>query len=233
MGANLYLIVGRSGSGKSSSLRYLNPSECALVTPNSKSLPIPNMDSKFVEKKNRFTTSEINKIGPILEKISKDKPEIKIAIVEDLNHYFNARVTSIAFRSRNSGNEAFARWNDFGADVANNIAKITENLRDDLSVIIFAHTDVKDDGKIGMKTSGKLLDNTIDIPSYVTCLLHAIIIEENGESKYKFLTNSDGVHLAKTPTGMFKTRYIPNDLKLVLNAFIKYNTGEVTPDWID
>jgi len=231
MGASLTLIIGASGSGKTSSLRYIDPSSTAIITPNSKSLP--GMDTNFIPGNNRLMTSDITLIGPSLEKISKEKTNIKLVIIEDLNHFFNARVTSTDFRSKNSGNEAFAKWNDFGADVANNLINSTEKLRDDLDIVVFAHTDVKDDGKVGMKTSGKLLDNTIDIPSYVTCLLHSLIIEEEGKYKYKFLTNSDGYHLAKTPAGMFKDKYIPNDLKLVLDTMKKYQKGDIKAEWID
>lgn len=233
MGAELMLIIGESGSGKTSSLRYINPETSSIVTPNSKSLPIPGMDTKFIPRDNRIVTNEISSIGVSLEHISKNKPKINLVIIEDLNHFFNARVTSPEFRSRGVGGEAFARWNDFGADVASNLVTVAERLRNDLTVVVFAHTDVKDNGKVGIKTSGKLLDNTIDIPSYVTCLLHSLVIEEDGKTKYKFLTNSDGIHSAKTPAGMFVDKLIPNDLFKVLNTVKDYKSGSVEAVWED
>lgn len=238
MGAGLSLVIGSSGTGKTSSLRYLNPKELAIITPNSKPLPIPGLDEQFKGfekegKKHRITTNEINQIEGALTYISDKMPHIKVIVVDDLNHFFNARVTSPSFRARNSGGEAFARWNDFGADVTANFILAAEKLRDDLHIFIFAHTDVKEDGKIGMKTSGKLLDQSTDIPSYVTSQLHSIVLEENGKSKYKFLTNTDGVHSAKTPAGMFKDKYIPNDLNKVLKVMTEYAKGNIKAVWED
>ena len=233
MGAKLVLIVGPSGSGKSSSIRYLDPETTAIITPNPKELPIPGLDKHYVKGKNRVITSEINQIGGAFKHISEKMPNIKVVILEDLNHFFNARVTSTAFRKRNAGGEAFARWNDFGADVASNLVTVANGLREDLTIFVFAHTDVKDDGKVGMKTSGKLLDNSIDVPSYVTVMLQSMIIEESGKSTYKFLTNGDGIHQAKSPAGMFKEKYIANDLKKVLVQMKNYREGKVEPAWID
>ena len=51
------------------------------------------------------------------------------------------------------------------------------------------------------------------------------MIESNGKMEYRFLTNSDGIKLAKTPRGCFD-KYIPNDYKLVLDTIDKYQKGE-------
>ena len=233
MGARFVTVIGQSGSGKSTSLRYIDPKTTGLITPNSKDFPIPGMAGQFVEKKNKFTTDEITDISKYLKGFSTHKPEIKLIIIEDLNHFFNARVTGAKFRSRNNGGEAFARWNDFGADVASSLITVMTELRDDLTIVMFAHTDIKDNGHIGLKTSGKLLDNTIDIPSYVTVLLHSLVMEEDGKYKYKFLTNTDGIHSAKSPAGMFKDLYIPNDIMLVLKSMDEYKKGNIKPEWID
>jgi len=227
----LSLVIGRSGSGKTSSLRYVNPETTAIIVPNNKEL-FPGFNKVYVEKKNKITTNEINHIDGVLTIFAKN-PAIKLIIIEDLNHFFNARINSMAFRARNSGGEVFARWNDFGGDVAEHLVTAISRNTSNVDVFVFAHTDIKEDGHIGMKTSGKLLDNTIDIPSYVDCLFHSVVIEEAGVTKYKFLTNTDGIHLAKTPAGMFPEKYIPNDLKFILERMEKYRKGEIKPAWID
>jgi len=233
MGAKLTLVIGDSGAGKTSSLRYIDPKTTALITPNSKDLPIPGLENEYQPKKHRFITTDINMIKGILQRISDTKPDIKLVVIDDLNHFFNAVVTSTSFRAKAGGEEGWSRWGDFGADVADNLINSLELLRDDLSVAIFAHTTTSDSGEIVMQTAGKLLDNTIKIPGYSTCIFHAMTLEKSGIIQYKFLTNKDGIRLAKTPAGMFKELHIPNDLKLVLDRIKEYKKGGVEAKWID
>ena len=44
--------------------------------------------------------------------------------------------------------------------------------------------------------------------------------------EYKFLTNTDGEHVAKTPLGMFEERYVDNDLAEIIKVIDAYNEGE-------
>ncbi len=59
-----------------------------------------------------------------------------------------------------------------------------------------------------------------------TVILYTRVIKENGKMSYSFVTNNDGKYPAKSPIGMFKDLYIPNDLGAVSKAIDSYYMGE-------
>lgn len=221
------LIMGKSGTGKTTSLRNLNPKETVIVKPNAKSLAFPGGDANYVKGKNLIITSELDEIYPVLKHVSDTMPNIKQVVLEDFTHFFSARIFSPQFLARNTGGEAFQRWNDFGAAVFQALFAKAQELRDDMYIIVLHHTETKEDGTIGFKSSGKLLDNTIDVPSYFSYIFHSLILSDDSGVKYLFQTNRDGIRHAKTPYGVFDKLYIPNDLKPVLERITKYKKGEL------
>lgn len=129
--------------------------------------------------------------------------------------------------AQNTGGATFARWNVFGADVFNSFWSKADNMREDLTIIVNHHTTIKDDGTLGFKTSGKLLDNEVDCPSQVEYIFHTRVMEGNdGKMAYKYQTNSDGVHEAKTPMGMFDEQFIDNDIFAAIQVIDAYENGE-------
>lgn len=87
--ANLIAIVGQSGSGKSSSIRTLDPKETFIVNVASKPLPFKGWRSKYTiwnktnPNGNYINTSDVVTIGNILNYINTKRPEIKNVIIED------------------------------------------------------------------------------------------------------------------------------------------------------
>ena len=75
-----------------------------------------------------------------------------------------------------------------------------------------------------MQTPGSLLDRQIKIPSYFTYVLHTDVTEENGVMKYRFLTNNDGVRIAKSPEGCLE-KFEPNDYKAIIDKIELYQKG--------
>lgn len=222
--AEIILNIGNSGAGKTSGLRYLNPEQTLIIRPNTKSLSFPGGSAVFVEKQNLVTT---DKMDVVRQALAHYKDKFKYFIIEDLNHYFNARTTSQEFISQNSGNAAFAKWNQFAADIVQSFILSAKNLPDDAYLIILAHTETKDDGTVGLQTSGKLLESNLFIPGYVTYVLHSLVMGDSKDPEYKYLTNTDGLHLAKSPAGCLD-RYVPNDITKVLNRIEAYKKGEIT-----
>lgn len=147
------------------------------------------------------------------------------------SHFLNARVYSKEF-SKQSG---FAKWSELAQQVFESIIKTAETLREDLTVVLVAHTkesvDADGNKKVVMRSCGNVLDNSIVIPSYFTYILHTQMIvndfPKEGEPvvTYKFLTNNDGTHEAKTPEGLFPA-YIDNDLAYVIQEIHNYEYSE-------
>lgn len=226
------LLMGRSGTGKSSSLRNLNPETTIVIKPNAKSFPFPN-GSKYIKGKNLFYTSELDDIARTISSISEKAPNIKTIVLEDFTHFFNARIFSPTFLSRNEGGEAFQRWNEFGAAVFQAIFAKSGQWRDDLVILVIHHTEVKEDGTISFKSSGKLLDNTIEFISYFNYVFHSVTLQKDKGVQYMIQTNKDAAREAKTPYGLFTTNelYIPNDIVPILDKISKYKKGELQIEW--
>ena len=226
---SIILCEGKSGSGKSTSLENLPPETTILFSPNGKPLPFRGARKMYIEGKNQFTTSSLTKLKAFLETTPKAKPKTEYIVIDDFTHFFNSRVMDASFIAQNSGNAAFAKWNIFAADVFAVIKEATESLPDTIkAVIIMHHTQLNDDGVQAFQSSGKLLEQTINVVSYFTYVLHSLVrpIDE-GNVEYGFLTNADGLHEAKTPKGCFVDKFIPNDMLYVLKTIEAYENDEV------
>ena len=225
---SIILCEGKSGTGKSTSLENLPPETTILFSPNGKPLPFRGSRKMYVEGKNQFTTSSLTKLKELVKQTPKSKPKAKYIVIDDFTHYFNSRTMDASFIAQNSGNAAFAKWNVFASDVFAVIKEAAESLPDSIeAVIIMHHTQVNDDGVQAFQSSGKLLEQTINVVSYFTYVIHSIIRPlEEGNVEYVFLTNADGLHEAKTPKGCFTERFIPNDMMDVITTIKAYEDGE-------
>jgi hypothetical protein len=240
--AELILYMGKSGTGKTTSLRNLPPEETIILTPNGKSMPFPG-GNKYVRGQNLFINNNLKggsndakngleelDIQDFIEQVANNTPA-KYLIIEDFTHFFSARIFSEEFLDQNAGNAAFQRWNQFGADVFQSLFEKSQGLREDLYIIILHHTEVKEDGVVGFKSPGKLLDNTIDVPSYFTYSLHGIVRDGDGGSEYVVQTNKNASRQAKTPYGCFPDMYIPNDMKVIIDRINDFRNGKVKVVW--
>lgn len=228
--AELVIYMGESGCGKSTSLRNLDPSKTVIISPNGKSLPFPKgVHYKLGE--NRVATSELDDIKGVVQLINDTAPHVNTVIIEDFSHYFSARIFSPNFLSRNQGGEAFQRWNEFGASVYQTVFADAESWREDLIIVLIHHTQVKDDGSIGFRTSGKLLDEKVDPPSYVNYVLHGVVEDLDSGTRYMVQTQKDSVRQAKSPPGCFENR-IFNDMAKILDRIREYKAGHVAPEFI-
>lgn len=221
MPATQILVIGRQGSGKSTGFRNVDPAKTIIITPNAKPLPWEGSAKKYVVGVNRIQTNKLTDLPATLKLINDTMPQIEIILVEDLTHYMSARTLSPEFTSRKFGGDAFAKWGEFGADVANVIMG-AENFRDNLTIVYHGHTEIDDEGQVVLQTAGKLLDRDIKLQSYFTYVLHCLIIKQDTNIQHKYLTNNDGVHEAKTPMGCFPDRLIDNDIKVVIERIHQY-----------
>lgn len=224
--SNLIAVVGNSGSGKSTSIRTLNPSETFIINVASKPLPFKGWKSKYnIWNKdnptgNFINTSDIDQISKILPYINNKRPEIKNVILEDSQYL-------MAFEAMDRAKEkGFEKFTDIGQKFYS-ILKAGILMRDDLNVIVLCHSENVGDGLnpiYKIKTIGKMLDNIITVEGLFTYVLFTSIqIDENNQPSYHFITQSDGTNTAKTPLGCFDTLLIPNDLQFVIDKINEFN----------
>lgn len=230
--AELVLYMGKSGCGKSTSLRNLDPKKTVIISPNGKSLPFPK-GNEYKEGENRILTNELDDIQSTISEINDAMPHINCVVLEDFTHYFTARILSPSFLARNSGGEAFQRWNDFGASVYQSIFSKAEQWREDLMIVVIHHVQLNDDGTIGFKSSGKLLENVVDPPSYFNYVFHGIVEITDQGPRYMMQTNKDTIHEAKTVAGAFPDFRIYNDMAKVLDRIREYKKGGISASFIE
>lgn len=219
----LILAEGNPGTGKSRAIKNLDPSSTVILRPNSKDLPFLGARKLYnKEAKNLFTVRNLPDLGAYIEKINAGS-KIKVIVVEDFGHLLGQRVI------QDTGIKGFEKWNNLAVDTFESIIGIENDLREDLYIIVIAHTvtTTNSEGQTEtyMLTPGRLLDNLIKIPSYFTYILHTDVREHEGKIQYKFLTNKESGREAKTPEEMFDL-LIDNDYAMVISEIEKYQNSD-------
>ena len=200
------LILGESGTGKSTSLRNMNPDTTFIFQSIKK--PLPFKGNKYT-KENLMVTDNYETIIKGLLKL--DKQDKFTDVILDDSQYIMAN--EFMRRSKEKGFEKFT-------EIGEHYWRILEtcNSLENINVFILSHTDENEMGKVKIKTIGKLLDDKITIEGMVTIVLRTCV--EGGE--YFFRTKNNGQDTVKSPLGMFDDELISNDLEEVRKAINSY-----------
>jgi hypothetical protein len=221
MASKLVGIVGATGTGKSTSIKHLNPEETYIINVAKKELPFKGSEKLYnAENKNYKEVDDANEITRLLRTISEKAPHIKQIILEDSNYVMGFTMLDKAME------KGYEKFSVMARDTVAMI-RAAKQLREDLIVFYFSHPDTIEDGGdiIGykMKTSGKLIDNQINLEGLFTVVLYTNVEEnKDGSMTYEFVTNRYKKIPAKSPDGMFAETKIPNDLQLVVNTLNEY-----------
>ena len=191
------LIYGKSGSGKSRSLKNFGEEEIFLINTVGKDLPF--------RKKFKYTW-QCDDIDRIMEKLSK--MPTKTAVIDDAGYILSNHFMREHAKPK-KGSSQFDLYND----IADNFWKLLTaipKLPPDVNVYILMHESSNDYGETKLRTIGKLLDEKVCIEGLVTICLRCLT---DGRRHY-FRTQSDGSDISKSPEDMFQLE-IENDLKAV------------------
>lgn len=200
------LIYGKSGAGKSRSLKSFKDDEIFLVNVIGKPLPFRGAF------KYSMATDQLPTIMNGLAKMAEKG--LKTAVVDDFGYI----MTNTFMRNHGAGDQ-FKLYNTIGDSVWSFINYIqSPAVAPDVIVYIIMHEDVAEDGTNKLRTIGKLLDQKVCLEGMVTICLHAIT---KGD-RHVFETNGNGMGIAKSPEGMFSGNEIENDLKAVDTAIRNY-----------
>lgn len=215
--SNCTLIIGESGSGKSTSLRNLDPKETFILGVLDKPLPFRGYKSHYnrVSKENPTgnyaSCDNYLKILGFIDAIDKRRPEIKTLIIDDFQYLMANEFMRRALE------RGFDKFSEIAHHAWDMIRRLTET-RPDLYCFVLSHSDTDANGKVKCKTIGKMLDDKVTLEGMFTTIFHAQV----SDGQYKFLTQNDGIHIAKSPMDMFADKYIDNDLAIILDAMRNY-----------
>ena len=201
--ANKILIMGESGTGKSTSMRNFGSDEIAIVNPVGKPLPF----------RGKFDTlngaTESRKITQFMDKAVADGK--KVIVVDDFQY-----ILSVPYMNRIK-EAGWDKWNDFGDNYFTILNHVNE-MPEDVNVYFLTHTETLENGITTIKLIGKLLREKITIEGLFTIVLQTQVNEGN----YYFLTQNSGKNTVKSPMGMFQDYSIENDLKFVDDVIRNY-----------
>lgn len=203
------LILGESGTGKTTSLRNFKEGEIAIINVAGKPLPF----------RGKFETLTKTTNYREIEKFIKNTKAKRI-IVDDCQY-----IMSFQYMRRIKEN-GWDKFNEIQSDFFNLIDLVSE-LPDDVIVYFLSHLETRDDGRQKIKTIGKMLDEKITIEGMFTTVLKTYVTD----GKYFFLTQNSGNDTVKSPLGMFNSFAIDNDLKYVDDKIRNYyQIGEFKTD---
>lgn len=196
--AEKILIMGESGTGKSTSIRNCDPSITAIVNPVGK--PLPFRGSK------KFTTlngiTDADKICDFMK--AQAEAGKKIIVVDDFQY-----ILAIPYMNRIK-ESGWDKYNDFGANYFN-IIDVCNELPEDVCVYYLTHCETLENGVTTVKLIGKLLREKITVEGLFTIVLKT----GTSEGKYYFFTQNSGKDTVKSPLGMFDSFSVDNDLAYV------------------
>jgi hypothetical protein len=182
-----------------------------------KPLPFRGYRSKYnAENKNYVCSDDYRTLLSYIKAVNERRPEITTLVIDDFQylmaHEFMNRVSEKGYDKYSE--LAFHAWS---------VIQALTKTRSDLQCFVLTHSDVDQQGNSKIKTIGRLLDDKISLEGMFTCCLHSVVVD----GEYKFLTNFDGCHLAKSPLGLFEELYIDNDLQFIKDEMTKYYYEDV------
>lgn len=195
------LILGESGSGKTYSLKNMNPDAVGVFSVRKGTLPFPEGKNFKVAKHATYD---------LIYKVLK-QPTLKAYVVDDsqylmVNEYF-----------RKANDSGYAKYTSIGKNFSDLFEFIAYQVPNDVIVYFLHHTQQTNDGKVKAKTVGQMLDNYLTLEGCVD----VVLLTQTDGTNHFFVTQSDGSNTAKSPEGMFELK-IPNDLAYVNQRIREY-----------
>lgn len=194
------LILGKSGTGKTASLRNFVPADVALIQVVKKPLPF---------KATAWTPYRSDRWDHIIA--AMQKTQRKIIVIDDFQYLLANEFM------RRTDERGFDKFTEIGRH-AWEVLTTAAALPDDIRVYILSHTEEVDGGHVKMKTIGRMLDEKITLEGLVTIVLRTAV----QDGQYLFSTRNNGSDTVKSPMGLFESDFIDNNLAAVDLAICNY-----------
>ncbi len=200
------LILGASGSGKSTSLRNFKEGEVGIFNVASKPLPF----------RSNLKTADGADYDTIMKRLEdnglNDDDPIRTFVIDDSQYLM---VFDDFRRAKDTG---YTKWSEMALSFYNLVQCAIMRTNPNTIVYFLHHVDIDEDGRTKAKTVGKLLDAKLVLEG----LFSVVLLAGTDGTDYWFETQNDGHTTVKSPMGMFEDKRIPNDLAAVDAAIREY-----------
>lgn len=210
------LIIGKSGSGKTYSLKNFKPDEVGIISIEKGRLPFKS-ELKTVRLPKSFTNPDGSAIDSYaalngaryswIENVIQNS-RVKSLVIDDSQYLL---VDELFDRS---GEKGYDKFTDIAKKFQHLIHFINTLSDEDKIVYFLHHSETGADGREKCKTIGKMLEEKLVIEGCFDIVIYC--------ADHKFYTQANEISTAKTPEGMFSDIEIPNDLKTVDSAIRDY-----------
>lgn len=252
---SVLVIAGFSNSGKSTSLRYLNPSETFIINVNNKQLAIPGFRKNYTklhkepildEKGNQvinkttkkpdikwignyYQSDNYGKLHTVLNIVDNSPflSHIKYLVVDDINYLMGQDTMSMATTASRDKYSTFA-YN------YNNMLHRLMSMREDLQVIIISHLQKDEDtGATRLISNSKYLDKQLVLDGMFNYIIYCekLVDEIEGTVKYVYRTRTLGNDTCRSTSGCFKDLYIEPNIKKCIDRINAFENGDEEPEY--
>ena len=208
--AKVICIAGESGSGKTTSMRNLDPATTYYIDADKKGLSWKGWRNQYnTDKKNYLKCDDVNIVRNYIKSVAEKCPKIKVIVVDTINGLM------VADEMRRSKEKGYDKWVALATCVWDLVVDCYD-FRDDLTIVFTAHTQTETDESgyrfTRIQTSGKKLNKIVLESKFTTVLLAKCV-----DGKYLFETQANN-STAKSPMGAFDDFEIENDIVKVIDA---------------
>lgn len=212
--AKVICIAGESGSGKTTSMRNLDPKKTYYIDADKKGLSWKGWREQYnSENKNYLKCDDVNIVRQYIKSIAEKCPKVEVIVVDTINGLM------VADEMRRSKEKGYDKWVDLATCVWDLIVDCYD-YRDNLTIVFTAHTQTEIDDAgyrfTRIQTSGKKLNKIVLESKFTTVLL-----AKCADGKYLFETQANN-STAKSPMGAFDTFEIDNDITAVIEALKEF-----------
>lgn len=207
--ARIILNVGKSGSGKSTSLRNFANNEYALINVLGKDLPFKN-NKKFL-----VTEKYVDVKTAIAQYIANG---VKTIVLDDAGYLITRGLIEAS-----QAKDSFGHFRKMATDFIDLVQFCNSIIADyDVNIVFNMHEEVTDLNEVKVKTAGKMIDSQFVLEGYFTIVIRTLKTSEG----HKFILKSNGLDIVKSPIGMFDEENMDNDLKAFLEKVNNFNLPE-------
>lgn len=217
--ANVIMVLGKTGTGKTESVKKLDPKDTAVISTLGKRMLWDKERNYSEDNKNLFNMSDHRSVINIIQNISEKGAHIKNIVIDDMIY-----IMTKEFFKR-AGESGYGKYTEL-AQHFQQVIEACEKAREDLNIFLILHAEdvMSDKIHVGYKarTIGQLVDSSYNPMEVVPILLFSDIrYDQQGKAEYGFYTQRMKIGTVEIPAksgGLFDSDWIPNDLRLVVDA---------------